>query len=104
MIQVRISADHKDIQKFDMKGHALYAAHGQDVVCAGASAVIIGGMNALDELCRDCCSFIVSENRIQIIVEKSDDSVQLVLSVIEKQLLTIQESYPKHIQITRKEV
>ena len=30
-----------------MNGHADFAAHGQDLVCAGASAVVFGSINAV---------------------------------------------------------
>ena len=33
-----------------MTGHANFAEHGQDIVCAGASAVAFGALNAVDEL------------------------------------------------------
>ena len=38
------------IQSFTMSGHALFANHGSDIVCAGASAVSFGAINAIHEL------------------------------------------------------
>lgn len=34
-----------------MTGHAGYAEHGKDLVCAGASAVAVGTVNALEAVC-----------------------------------------------------
>ena len=34
-----------------MTGHADYAPHGQDLVCAGTTAVVFGSINAVEELC-----------------------------------------------------
>ena len=38
------------IQSFTMSGHADFANHGQDIVCAGVSAVSFGSINAVHEL------------------------------------------------------
>ena len=35
------------IHSFEMKGHADFAEHGKDLVCAGASAVSFGAVNAM---------------------------------------------------------
>ncbi|MBO9130498.1 ribosomal-processing cysteine protease Prp [Bacillus sp. 165] len=39
------------IQSFKMTGHANFAEHGQDIICAGASAVAVGTVNAIETLC-----------------------------------------------------
>ncbi|MFX3624555.1 MAG: ribosomal-processing cysteine protease Prp [Ectobacillus sp.] len=52
MIKVTIHRTKQNsIQSFKMTGHAFYAEHGQDIVCAGASAVAVGTVNAIDQLC-----------------------------------------------------
>lgn len=52
MIDVRIQQDkHGDIIAFVMSGHAEAGPYGQDIVCAGASAVSIGTVNAIHALC-----------------------------------------------------
>ncbi len=38
------------IRSFSMDGHADFAGHGQDIVCAGASAVSFGSVNAIMSL------------------------------------------------------
>ena len=35
------------IHSFEMTGHADFAEHGKDLVCAGASAVSFGAVNAI---------------------------------------------------------
>ncbi|WP_110111480.1 ribosomal-processing cysteine protease Prp [Bacillus sp. CGMCC 1.16541] len=53
MIKVTISRnDNKKIVAFTMNGHAQFAEHGKDLVCAGASAVSFGTINAIHALCR----------------------------------------------------
>ena len=51
MIEVTIKrASDKTITSFTMSGHANSGPHGQDIVCAGASATAIGTVNAIEEL------------------------------------------------------
>jgi len=47
MIQVMIHQTGSRITGFEMSGHADFADHGQDLVCAGASAVSFGAVNAI---------------------------------------------------------
>ena len=52
MIKITISRTKLgSIQSFKMTGHADYAPHGQDLVCAGTTAVVFGSINAVEELC-----------------------------------------------------
>ncbi|AXF55779.1 ribosomal-processing cysteine protease Prp [Salicibibacter kimchii] len=50
MTIVRDEADHT-IQSFTLSGHANAADYGEDIVCAGVSAVAIGTVNAIEALC-----------------------------------------------------
>ncbi|MFS0647130.1 ribosomal-processing cysteine protease Prp [Siminovitchia sp. 179-K 8D1 HS] len=48
MIIVEINKDSKGkIVSFTMSGHAEFAEKGEDIVCAGASAVAFGSLNAV---------------------------------------------------------
>ncbi|PRS02466.1 ribosomal-processing cysteine protease Prp [Bacillus atrophaeus] len=49
MIQatIRRSGSEKGILSFEMTGHANFAEHGQDLVCAGVTAVVFGAVNAV---------------------------------------------------------
>ena len=48
MITVTITKDQSGrIHSFEMSGHADFAEHGKDLVCAGASAVSFGAVNAM---------------------------------------------------------
>ena len=53
MIKVTINRTESGlIQSFTMSGHADFAEHGQDIVCAGVSAVSFGAVNAIMALNR----------------------------------------------------
>ena len=51
MIDITINRSKSGfIVSFTMSGHALFADHGKDLVCAGASAVSFGTINAVHVL------------------------------------------------------
>ncbi|WP_071395903.1 ribosomal-processing cysteine protease Prp [Bacillus tuaregi] len=109
MINITINRNETElIQSFTMTGHALFAQHGQDIVCAGASAVSFGAINAVHELTgviphieqgEDgflCCT--VPEN----IPDSVQEKIQLILETMVISLQTIEEQYGEHIKITFK--
>ncbi|RDW19306.1 ribosomal-processing cysteine protease Prp [Oceanobacillus arenosus] len=51
MIRVTVSRSENQITAFKLTGHAESGPYGYDLVCAGVSAVSIGTVNAVLELC-----------------------------------------------------
>lgn len=51
MIQVTVFRKDNRISSFELSGHADSGPYGYDLVCAGVSAVSIGTVNAVIELC-----------------------------------------------------
>ncbi|GAJ99229.1 MULTISPECIES: ribosomal-processing cysteine protease Prp [unclassified Geomicrobium] len=53
MIELTIHRNHKDrtVVSFELSGHANAAEYGEDIVCAGVSAVAIGAVNSIATLC-----------------------------------------------------
>lgn len=52
MIHVTIYRSNNQITAFGLTGHADSGPYGYDLVCAGVSAVSIGAVNAVMELCQ----------------------------------------------------
>ena len=51
MIYVTIQESlDEEIRALEVRGHAGYAEHGQDIVCAAVSAVTIGAVNSIENL------------------------------------------------------
>ena len=48
MISVNVSFIGKDLKSLTVSGHANFDKYGKDIVCAGVSAVVTGGINALE--------------------------------------------------------
>lgn len=94
------------IHTFTMKGHAMSGPHGQDLVCAGASAVSFGLINAVYEICQ--VPLIVDMKgeggflRCQVpdnLDPTTYEKVQLLFEGLFVSLKTIEEQYGEHIRI-----
>ena len=48
MISVNVSFIGNDVKSLTVSGHANYDEYGKDIVCAGVSAIVTGGINALE--------------------------------------------------------
>lgn len=101
MIKVKavILPDGK-FQSLRVKGHADFAPHGQDLVCAGVSAIVTGGINAL----KHPDSFdIYLESGLAVIKLKSKEDITnydaVVINTMLDQLETIEESYGDYIKL-----
>ncbi|ETP68917.1 hypothetical protein G159_10175 [Planococcus glaciei CHR43] len=91
---------------FEMSGHADFAEHGQDLVCAGASAVSFGAVNAILELTKiepqiqqESSGYlkVVFPDRLD---EKTEEQVQLLVRAMIVSLKTIEQDYGQYIKIT----
>ena len=99
MIKVTINYLNDSINELIVKGHSNFAPKGSDIVCAGVSAIVVGGINAI-------CS-LVNDNKINYEVEDgyvrltslNNIEVQKILKVIIVQLKSVEDSYSKHIKI-----
>ncbi|MBE1554582.1 ribosomal-processing cysteine protease Prp [Sporosarcina limicola] len=92
------------IHSFEMKGHANFAKKGKDLVCAGASAVSFGAVNAIIVLTGitpdiqqglDGGYFKV----IFPVNEESDHDIQLIVKAMIVSLQTIEQDYGQYINI-----
>lgn len=99
MIKVQIKRQKSTIVELQIKGHSMSAEHGKDLVCAGVSAIGVGGLNAVYAL--DSNAKLVMEDGFILIKDfVPEDHIQMVLKTLIIQLKTIQEKYPEYIQIT----
>jgi len=108
MIKVRILRMNQRIVGFIVKGHANYDEYGKDIVCAGVSAIAVGGLNAVAKaLNNDLTKFKVemSEGYTSLnVLDTEKEDLQTILETIEIQFKTIEETYSKYIKIIEQEV
>jgi len=95
-----------NIRSFTMEGHADFADKGQDIVCAGASAVAFGSVNAIIALTgvepkieQTESGFLKCFFPTQLSGE-TFDQVQLLLEGMIVSLQTIERDYKDYIKIT----
>ena len=106
MIRVKIERSSADHSILDCKvdGHANYANPGQDIVCAGVSAVTVGTVNAIEALLGIQLESDVETGLLHFTVPQPIDQelsakVQLLLESMVVMLQSIRESYGKYISI-----
>lgn len=97
MIQVTTTKQANGYTQIVVNGHANYASKGQDLVCAGVSAIVIGTCNALYELIPDYDGVVMEENQICITVHQPTERSNLILETMLIQLQTVQQKYAKYI-------
>ncbi|MGL4523213.1 MAG: ribosomal-processing cysteine protease Prp [Bacilli bacterium] len=109
MIKITIlRLEDNRIASFTVTGHADYAVHGKDIVCAGVSAVTVGAVNAIDQLCGISASKQTEikhgylQYSVPSVVGEIDDKIQLLLEGMVVSLRSIQEGYEKYIHIREK--
>ncbi|KMY54894.1 hypothetical protein AC623_13910 [Bacillus sp. FJAT-27231] len=108
MIQVDIARQPSGrISSFTMEGHAEFAEHGKDLVCAGATAVSFGALNAIISLTDAKLGIEQGEEGglLRCLVPEDlpvdiDEKVQLLLEGMVVSLQTIEREYSKYINIT----
>ncbi|MBM7648957.1 uncharacterized protein YsxB (DUF464 family) [Bacillus ectoiniformans] len=110
MIRVKVKKQPSGkIASFTMDGHADFAEHGKDLVCAGASAVSFGAINAIFALTD--AKLIIDQGKDGGFLRCSvpddlpaatEEQVQLLLEGMIVSLQTIERDYGKYIKITFK--
>jgi uncharacterized protein YsxB (DUF464 family) len=104
MIEVKIIYKGNDIVSFQVKGHAGFAPKGEDIYCAGISAVaqtaLLGLLKNLDRKpeyeIRDGwlgCQLPAELSREEM------DKAQIILSTMEAGMLSMHEAYGDFIKI-----
>ncbi|MFD3449541.1 ribosomal-processing cysteine protease Prp [Microbacteriaceae bacterium 4G12] len=110
MIKVTIyRTEAGSIHSFKMTGHANYAPHGQDLVCAGTTTVVFGLINAIEELCHVQATIELGSDGGFLTYEVPNDlelpiqeKVQLLLEAMVVSLKTVELDYGKYIRLIEK--
>ena len=101
MIKIQINKTNNKYSSLLVSGHSNYDEHGKDIVCAGVSAVVTGGLNALIIENKKKISYRVNDGYVNVdVLDIDDDNLQKIMDVIVVQLKTIEESYKKYVKIS----
>ena len=84
-----------------MQGHAEYDQYGKDIVCSAASTIIIGGINAIAQLgYLSFISYKVDAGDVELEIYNTEfTELHIILNTLLVHFLSIEESYPKYIQV-----
>lgn len=108
MITVTIHHDEmRHVSAFEFSGHAGYDEKGKDLVCAGASTVAIGTVNAIYALLKIEPKIEQAAEgggylRVELptdIDSEVDDKLQLIVQVMTAQVYSMVENYGQYIEI-----
>lgn len=109
MIQIDFARNENgEILSFTMSGHAESGPHGHDLVCAGASAVSFGTLNAVYELTGTKLEMqmdseeggFLSGTVPSGLSETTEANIQLLLEGMLVSFLTMEEQYGEFITVT----
>lgn len=101
MVTVKIFR-HKNhsIVGFDVSGHASAAPHGQDIVCAGISALTQAAVLGMDQYLKRQLKVDVSNGQLAAeLVDTPDSYTDAVLETMLIGLTEIAKIYPKSVRI-----
>ncbi len=92
--------------RFESRGHAGYGEAGEDIVCAGVSALIITIANALESFTEDACILEQDDGYVAWrFPKKVSPAGTLLMDTLLLGLNDIQNSYDhKYLQIRNREV
>lgn len=100
MIKIKINKLNNKYSSINVSGHSNYDEVGKDIVCAGVSAITIGGLNALVNSNKKGINSKVSDGYVNIdVLDLDDNNLQLIMDVMVIQLKSIEESYKKYVKI-----
>ncbi|KGR90426.1 ribosomal protein [Ureibacillus massiliensis 4400831 = CIP 108448 = CCUG 49529] len=112
MITVTIQSDeNRKSYGFEISGHALSDVYGRDLVCAGASAIAFGTVNAIVQICQIEPEIEQGEQGGYLSVQlptdldaDTDSKLQVVMNTMVTQVYTMVASYGDYIELKYKMV
>ncbi len=102
MITVKIKKKNNEIKQILFMGHALFADYGKDIVCAGASSILITTVNAILKYDKDALKYTMKKE-VLLEILKEDKIVNLLITNMIDLLQELSKDYPKNIIIREDE-
>lgn len=99
MITARYERDGES-HKLSVRGHARYADKGQDIVCAGASAIVYALIGWLENNYEDTSFVSVDEDKGSVVIAcDGDTNVATAFYMAAIGIENIMNTYPAHVAI-----
>ena len=99
MIRARYNRDG-ETHTLSVNGHAGYGEKGQDIVCAGVSAIVFALIGWLENNSEDATFVSVDENGGEVVIVcEGDEQVSAVFYMAAIGIENIMNTYPDHVDI-----
>lgn len=89
-------------EKIKISGHALYASHGHDIVCASVSSIIYTTINGILSFDKDALQ-VIDDKDLTITILKQNNNVRTLINNMLDLLKDLEKQYPKNIKISKGE-
>ncbi len=107
MFEITIFKKQKEYYGFKSEGHSGYAAAGEDIVCAGLSALVINTINSIEALTEEAFSLEKDEEKALLALRFDDipgKEAALLMDSLVLGIEGIQKQYQQFVKLTFKEV
>ena len=94
MITIVMSAD-----RIKIRGHANYAPHGQDIVCAGVTALTQTLVESLETLTGNEIKYDMSPGRVDIEIKDPDEDAQLLMDSFLVGAYAVADEFPEYVRV-----
>lgn len=92
----------KTQNSISIKGHANYAEHGKDIVCAAVSALTQTLTASIEELTDDEIKYNLSPGTVDINYKELSEHAQILISSFFIGVQMIADAYPEHVKLTER--
>ncbi|HHW62110.1 MAG TPA: ribosomal-processing cysteine protease Prp [Syntrophomonadaceae bacterium] len=105
MVEVTILKRDADWIGFKAEGHAAYAAPGEDIYCAGVSAVTQTALLGLMKHLRQMPVYEIKDGCLHCFLpanlsREDRQKANVILSTMEMGLRSMQEAYPQYVKVS----
>ena len=99
MIRVKFLIGNKQLTGFEIKGHAMFAESGSDVVCAAVSSAAFMAANTITEIIGAKADASADDGMMCVTLSQSDEQIETVLRGLELHLTELSKQFPENIKI-----
>lgn len=94
MIEISVRSDDLTVT-----GHAGYAPAGQDIICAGVTALVLSLEASLESLTEDKIESSISPGRVEIHYKNPSEAAKLLIDSFFLGICKIAREYPEYVGI-----
>ena len=97
MIVATFKKTNKHITSVITVGHANYAPHGQDIVCAAVSAVITGLLNEMERY--STIKYHAKSGDVELEILNPSAETDILMEFVQHTLEDVEREYPNNVKI-----